>query len=666
MTGAGRSWAEQGGGAWDEPVPPTARPADPDATDVLPTYPGGLDSPTHVYPTVGYGSAGYGSASYGSPGYGSPGYGWPSDATVEQPGLRRRAEEYPGGIDDTHPLPRVPAHAGAPSGSAPGAPAVDESVEASGRSVARHGASMALGSVTSRVTGFVRTAAIGAAIGALALGDDYSLANTLPGMVYELLLGGVLSSTVVPLLVRARDRDPDRGQAYAQRLLSLAVLFLAGATVVAVLCAPLFTAVITNNRTSPADRHLITTLTYLLLPMIFFYGMAALFAAVLNTRGHFAMPTFAPILNNLVVIAMCGLFLARPVLDKDDAASLSGTQVALLGLGTTLGIVVQTAGLVPALRRFGFRWKWRWDFRQLHLSDLARVSSWMLVYVVLGQLAQFVVFKLAKMAADASAGAAGPAIYNNAFLLFMMAHGIIAVSIITVLMPRMSSAAAQNRGADLAEHLSVGTRLTSVLLVAATVGYVILGRPLAVTLFQWGNYRHAEALATGWVVAVAGLGLIPWAISQLQLFAFYAMRDTRTPALIILPVVILRIAVDVLLYLTLPPARVAAGLMVGNGISYLLAAGLGFALMRRRLGGHGPSHIGTVGRVALAGVIAAVPAGAVVVVMTVIWGDGKIASFAQLVIGGLVLCAAYLAAATWLRVREVHDLVGMVRARLGR
>src|SRR5690606_13035716 len=118
-------------------------------------------------------------------------------------------------------------------------------------------------------------------------------------------------------------------------------------------------------------------------------------------------------------------------------------------------------------------------------------------------------------------------------LIFMMAHGIIAVSIITVLVPRMSAAAAQGRGDDLAEHLAVGARLTSAMLVLATAAYVVLGRPLAVSLFEWGNYTHTAAVATGWVIAVAGLGLIPFAISQLQLFAFYSMRDTKTPALII-------------------------------------------------------------------------------------------------------------------------------------
>ena len=255
-------------------------------------------------------------------------------------------------------------------------------------SVARHGAVMATGSVISRVTGFLRAATIGAVIGAVAVGNDYNLANTLPGMVYELLLGGVLASVVIPLLVRARTRDADRGEAYAQRLLTLAVVFLAVATVVAVLFAPVFTFFLAGRSTPADDRSLITTLSYLLLPMIFFYGLAALFAAVLNTRGHFAMPTFAPILNNIVVIGMMlSLLVFVPIKDTTDAASLSGGQVAILGLGTTLGIVVQAVALVPALRRVGFAWRWRWDFRQLHLREIGRVSGWMLGYVVASQIA---------------------------------------------------------------------------------------------------------------------------------------------------------------------------------------------------------------------------------------------------------------------------------------
>jgi hypothetical protein len=285
---SGQGWAGQGGAAWDDDA--AQRPQDPDATGVLPAvpaapaernqqgWPGGIDPPTQAYPTLRSDSP-YGQP---QPGYGQnpSSYGWPSDATVQQP-RARGTEEYPGGFDDTYPLPRYEepptrwsapgdrsADYGYPIGAppapgepGPAAPVGDPAVEEGGVSVARHGAVMAVGSVISRVTGFMRTAAIGAAIGAVAIGDDYTLANLLPGMVYELLLGGVLASVVVPLLVRARTRDADRGEAYTQRLLSLAVVFLAGATVLAVLCAPLFTAILASSKMTAADRHLTTTLS---------------------------------------------------------------------------------------------------------------------------------------------------------------------------------------------------------------------------------------------------------------------------------------------------------------------------------------------------------------------------------------------------------------------
>lgn len=540
-----------------------------------------------------------------------------------------------------------------------------------GASVARHGAVMALGSVVSRITGFLRTAAIGAAIGAGAVGDAYNLANMLPGMVYELLLGGVLSSVVVPLLVRASTRDADRGEAYTQRLLSLAAVFLAGATAVAVACAPLFTALLTSANTAPADRRLITALSYLLLPMIFFYGMAALFAAVLNTRGHFAAPMWTPILNNLVVIAIAGVFIAAPFAEPTNAETMSGAAIAVLGLGTTLGIVVQAAGLVPALRRVNFRWRWRFDFRELHLAELARLSAWMLLYVAQSQLALVVVLKIAKLAGDAGVATgetvAGPAIFNNAYLLFMMAHGIVAVSIITALMPRLSAAAAANRPAEMVEQLSLGTRLIATVLLPAAVAYVVLGGPIAVTLFQWGNYTHEQALATGWVIAVAGVGLLPFAISQLQLFTFYAMSDTKTAALINLPVVGVRIAVDIVLYLLLPATWVAAGLMVGNGVSFAVATLLGYWMLRRRIGSLGLRRtLDTLGRLFVAGVVAAVPSGLAVLAIVSAWGTGKVASLVALVIGGVVVLGAYFPVAAALRVSEVSQLASMVRARLGR
>jgi putative peptidoglycan lipid II flippase len=531
-------------------------------------------------------------------------------------------------------------------------------------SVARNSATMAIGSTVSRITGYVRNATIGAAIGASAVSDDYNLANTLPNMVYELLLGGVLTSVIVPLVMRARTTEPDGGEAYAQRLLTLATVFLGGATVLAVMAAPLLTSVMANRQTPAADRHLITVLGYLLLPEIFFYGIAALLAAILNTRGHFAAPMWTPILNNIVVIATAVVFMLLPA-SGITAASLSTAQILVLGIGTTSGIVVQAAGLVPALRKVGFRWRWRWDLRALRLGELARASTWMLAYVIVSQIGLVIVLKIAKNAGD-NAGP-GPAIFLNAFLIFMMAHGIVAVSIITALMPRMSRAAAQGRYADVASQLNLGVRLSAVILVPATVAYLVLGRALGVTLFQWGEYTHDEAVKTGWVIAIAGLGLVPFAIGQLQIFTFYALTDTKTPALVNIPVMVLRVTADVIFWVILPSIWVAAGLMGGNAISYIGSLLLGYWLLRRRMGLLGMSRVAaTLLRLGAAGLGAAVVTWPIVYLVHRMMGDGKLGSAVQLAVGGLILVAVYLAGSLALRVREVRELGGMLRGRLAR
>jgi putative peptidoglycan lipid II flippase len=205
-------------------------------------------------------------------------------------------------------------------------------------------------------------------------------------------------------------------------------------------------------------------------------------------------------------------------------------------------------------------------------------------------------------------------------------------------------------------------------LIPASVGYVILGRQLAVTLFQWHSYSNANAIATGWVVAAAGLGLVPFAISQLQLFAFYAMPDTKTPALLNIPVVGLRIGVDLLLYgVILSASWVAAGLMFGNAISFVFSAVLGYWLLRRRIGALGLTSVLTsLARLTAAALVAAVPTALVALLIEHFLGLGKLGSLVGLVVGGAVLGTVYLAAAVALRAREVNDVWVMIRSRVGR
>lgn len=531
---------------------------------------------------------------------------------------------------------------------------------------AANSAVMAIGSLVSRGTGFLRTLVLTAALGAFAVGNAYTTAQIFPGMVYEFLLGGILTSVVVPVLVRRRKADSDQGQAYAQRLVSLAVLALGAATVVAVIAAPLLTMLYGSDQTSADFRRLVTTLSYLMLPMIFFTGLSALLSAVLNTRGHFAAPMWTPILNNLVVIATVGLYIAIYGADLVSPDEMTAGRVLLIGGGTLLGVVVQAAGLLPALRKVGFRWRWRFDFGALGLRELGRLGAWMFCYVAVSQLGLVVLFNLLNRAGDKNE--AGPLIYNNVFLLLMMAHGIVAVSIITALMPRMSAAAADGRQTDMAADLSRGTRMVTAVLAPIAVCYAVLAGPIAVILFRYGAFTPENATSTSLVLLVAALALVPFAISQLFTFAFYALPDTRTPALINIPVVVLRVLVQIALFAAFSATFTAAGLMLGNAVSYVAATIVSASLLRGRVGRIGLGAIArTFGKVSVAALGAAVVG---LLVVNLLPGDPghltRVAAFVRLVVGGGAIGLSYLGLAMLLRIGEITEVVGMVRRKLGR
>ncbi|MFJ8581486.1 murein biosynthesis integral membrane protein MurJ [Micromonospora sp. NPDC093277] len=531
-------------------------------------------------------------------------------------------------------------------------------------SAAANSAVMAIGSLVSRGTGFIRNLMIGAALGN-AVGNVYTTAIFLPNQVYEFLLGGVLTSVLIPVLVRRRKLDPDRGEAYSQRLLTLAVLTLAAAALIAVILAPVITAIYAGGKDA-TYQGLVNDLSRLMLPMLFFTGLSALIAAVLNTRGHFAAPMWAPILNNLVVIGVLGLYIGVYGAKALQPGDMTPGRILLVGGGTLLGVAVQSAGLLPALRKVGFRWKWRFDFRELGLRELGRLGAWMFCYVGVNQLGLFVVVNLLTRAAGKEN--AGLLIYNNVFLLLMMAHGIIAVSIITALMPRMSAAAGEGRFRDVTADLSRGTRMVTAVLAPVAVCYAVLAGPISVVIFRYGAFSGENAVATSTVLLVAAVGLVPFAISQLFTFAFYALPDTKTPALVNIPVVALRVLLQIGLFLAFSATFAAAGMMLGNAISYVAAAVISAILLRPRVGRIGLGEImRTMGRVLVAALGAALVG---LLVVKLLPGDPAhlswMAAAVRLVIGGAVIGATYLGLAMVLRIGEITEVVGMVRRRLGR
>jgi putative peptidoglycan lipid II flippase len=533
-------------------------------------------------------------------------------------------------------------------------------------SLGRSTRSMAIGTVASRGTGFVRNAAIVAVLGVHTLGAAYNVANTAPNIVYELLLGGILTSVVVPSLVRAASNDSDGGEAYAQRLLSLVVVVLFVASIVLVAFAPQVVGLYMQGGDDDGSRRLATVLARYFLPQMLFYGAGAVMGAILNARERFGPPMWAPVLNNLVVIATCGLFLAVPGTSGVSASSITSTQELILGLGTTLGIVAQTIALVPSLRAAGFHFRFRTDLRGMGLGELGRLARWVLLYVVANQLAYVIVVRLANKPELNHIGR-GYASYVNAFVLWQLPHAVVAVSVITALLPRMSRAAAEDRLPDLRDALNRGLRLTVSVLVPAALAFVVLGRVLATVVFGHLHTSAGEARFIGTLLAVFAVGLVPFSAYQLQLRAFYAMHDTRTPTLINLGVNATLVAVDVPLYLALPDHLKVIGLAAGHACSFVVGLLICSRVLSRRLGGlAGDLVVRTAVRCLVAALLPALLAAAVTAGCVGLLGQGTVGSLTALVLGGAVLAVGYVLTARRLAVPEVDEVLGPVLARLGR
>lgn len=522
---------------------------------------------------------------------------------------------------------------------------------------------MAVGTAASRLTGFLRTAVLAAVLGVQGLSLAYNVANTTPNIVYQLLLGGVLTAVVVPLLVRAAKDDEDGGTAYTQRLLTLVVLALGAAALLLVAVAPLVVDLYLSDSVPAAERELAVVFARFFLPQVLFYGAGAVMSAALNTRGRFGPPMWAPVLNNVVVIATGLLFLLL-VRTDGRAESLPTTGLVLLGVGTTLGVVTQTLALVPALRAAGIPLRPRFDLRGAGLGRAARLAKWVFLYVAANQVAYIVVVRLASDAFEATPDRSYGS-YVYAFLLWQLPHAVIGVSVITGLLPRMSRAAADGRTDDLRRALNRGLRLTASVLVPAAAVFVTLGRDVAVVVFARGNVSLEEARYIGVLLAVFAVGLVPFSTYSLQLRAFYAMQDTRTPFRINLAVNAALIVTDVVLYAVLPPDLKVVGLAAGHATSFVVGLAVCSTVLSRRIGGlEGAIVVRTVVRCVVAVLLPALAAWLVQLGVHRLLGAGVLASLVALTAGGALLAVGYLLAARRMRVPEVDEVADPVLRRL--
>ncbi|MGY1700847.1 murein biosynthesis integral membrane protein MurJ [Geodermatophilus sp. SYSU D00766] len=558
-------------------------------------------------------------------------------------------------------LPPVPR---APEGETEEEAREREGTPGASRGILRAAGTMAVATLVSRVTGLLRTVVLAAALGVGLVNDAYNTANTLPNIVYELLLGGVLTSVIVPLLVHAQERDRDGGVSYAQRLSTVAIAGLVVVTALAVAVAPVLTALY-GIQGDPDQVRLANWLARILLLEIVFYGIGALAQAILNSRGVFGPPAWAPVLNNVVVIATGVLFVMAAGPGELTPQTITPGQVWLLGGGTLLGIAVQALVLVPLLRRAGVPLRPRWNLRGIGLREVGNLGLWVLGYVAVSQVGVVVATRIANAATRE--GGLGSSALAIASLLFQMPYGIIGVALLTALVPRMSRAAARSDVPGVVQDLSLGTRLSALGLLPVSAALTVLGPELATVAFARGNTSVAEAQGIGAALAVGAFGLLPMAVTLLQLRVFYAMKDARTPTLIQVGMVAVRVPLLLLVPVVVGPEHVVAGLMLVTSVTYVAGWVFGHVALQRTLGGlRTRETLGPLLRMVLAAVVAGLLGWLVAGVTEDAFGSSTGGSLATLVIGTVVVGVTALAGFVLARVPELRGPLAAVRGRLGR
>ena len=524
-----------------------------------------------------------------------------------------------------------------------------ESAEPPSPGLARSTAIQAAGTALSRITGFGRIFAFAYALGAGRLADTYTLANNTPNIIYELILGGVLSGTLLPVFVRALREDDEEydGWRAISAALTLGLVAAAVLSLAFVVVAPLFIRLYTLRTGAEVGEDQIAVATDLLrlfAPQVFFYGMISVTTAIVRARRRFAAPMFAPVLNNVVVIA---LFLAYP--SVVGIRTLEGVRadrgaVLLLGLMTTAGVASMALAQFPyATARRHLRFVWAPSHPAVR--TILRLSGWTVAFVLANQVALFVVYVLAN-------GRSGDVtVYFLTYTIFLLPHGVVSVSIISAIQPELADRWAAGDVDGFRRQLSVGVRSIAALLVPAAVGYIVLARPIVAALLEHGALEDAGADRVAGTLALMSIGLPAFSCWLFLTSAYQAMQDTRSLFFLYL----VENAVNVVAAVVLYAALGVQGLGLAFAIAYAAGTATALAHLRRRTGGlDGRPLASSLLRIAAA---AAVMGVAVLAVRSFLDGEGGLGAAVHAGVATIAGVSVYLLGGRLFGVRELRSFL---------
>ena len=438
---------------------------------------------------------------------------------------------------------------------------------------------MALGTLFSRITGFIRNIVIVALLGTALLGDAYNVGNTMPNIVYNLIVGGALTAVFLPQIVRALKND-DGGSAFISKLFTLVITTLLIITTVAIILAPFLLKIYAP---SFDGREAEITLIFMLfcLPQILFYGIFALLGQVANSRGSFAPMMWAPIVNNLVVISIFSIFLVQnPDL---RAETITDTQVQTLGIATTLGIVAQSLLLLPLVRKFqiGIRMDFKW--RGFGLGKSIRLAGWTLIYALITQIGFLITVNLTTRISKEAAllgieDGLGLTPYQNAYLIFLLPHSIFTIAVTTAILPALSRMVQDGAIDDVRKNIIRAIRLVGIVAIPSTFFFLFFGESIGRAVFFGVPEQDAEFIGT--LLSAFSLALIPLALNTIFIRTLNAFENTKFQAFSNLMINLIAVSISIVAFNLLPIEWKTVGIAGAFTISYLIGVFVTYRTLR--------------------------------------------------------------------------------------
>jgi putative peptidoglycan lipid II flippase len=533
-------------------------------------------------------------------------------------------------------------------------------------SLMRSSAVMASGTMVSRILGLVKAILLAVAIGSVGSvsADAFANGNLLPNTLYMILLGGMLNAVLVPQIVRAA-KNADGGSSYINKILTLISVALFAITVIAMLLAP-WIVWVTAVDWPPEQLALATGFAYWCLPQIVFYGVYTVLGEVLNARSVFGPFTWAPVLNNVIGIAGIVVFILmfgadptgadRTVFDWDPLS------IGVLAGSATLGVISQALILFVSWHKAGIRFRPDFKWKSMGLGRTARIASWSLATIVVMQLGGLVTNNV--VATGSGAGPSTSAM-GNAWLIFMMPHSVIAVSLTTAYFTRLAEWGQTGRLLEFRADFSASARQVSLVMVFASVALFVaapfVSRIINLRATQLQVDQFSQALQ-GYVISLAAYSFL-FVVQR----AFYALSDTRTP-FVFTSIQMVMVIVLSLLLLFAPPFLVGALFALVWSIATIIQAFLAAWLLKRKIGSIDGKRIA---QSLIKYVLAAIPALIIGLTITALLratlpeiGVGIAIPFALIVSG--VVALAYFLLLRLLKSPELAELTSFVSRKLGR